>query len=165
MSVHKLSNGPLVISVVGAQVVEGNFGMQVEFFGVDLSTDYEVKVYVNQDTAIRQLERLGLDMNTVVGRSLHIEQVKKDGRTYTNFRNATAGEVQGQGAAPSAPASAPAHAPAAPRAQVDVSKEYRGCLQDAVECADFLSEAGFPCDATNVIAMAATLFIQKSKAR
>jgi hypothetical protein len=167
MATHKLSQGPLVISVVRTEIVEGKFGSQVKFVGIDCSSGYEVDLYVNEDTALRQLERLGFDAQTAVDNAFHVEQVQKDSRTYTNFRRATDAEVNG-GARPSAPA-APAAAgvpgpgprPAAP--SVDVAHMYRTTLQEAVECADFLAEAGYPCDATNVIAVAATLFIQKNK--
>lgn len=165
MATHKLSQGPLVISVVRTEVVEGKFGSQIKFVGIDCSSGYEVDLYVNEDTALRQLERLGFDADTAVDSAFHVEQVQKDARTYTNFRRATDAEVNG-GARPPAPAASaaagvPATRPAAPT--VDVSHMYRTTLQEAVECADFLAEAGYPCDATNVIAVAATLFIQKNK--
>jgi hypothetical protein len=175
METHKLATGPLVISVASAEVVEGGFGMQVKLSGIDCSNGGDVCVYITESTAVRQLERLGLNLQTVPENALHIEQVKKDGRTYTNFRMASQSEIMGTVPAASAPAPAPAAAPQAavapPVRQAtppvgfndSVRSTYRECLLEALEMADNIAERGYNVDGGNVIAIAATLFIQSTK--
>jgi hypothetical protein len=169
MVTHKLATGPLVISVASAEMVEGNFGTQVAFSGIDCINGGDVRVYVNEGSAVRQLERLGLTLETVCNEAIHIEQVKKDGKTFTNFRKATQTEIYGQAEPPrvtvqSAPAATSASyaAPvASPRA--DVLETYVESLKNAVEAAEHLSEAGYTVSADNVVAIAATIFIQRSR--
>jgi hypothetical protein len=168
MVTHKLAQGPLVISVASAEMVEGNFGTQLALSGTDCINGGDVKVYVNEGTAVRQLERLGLNEETVVDNALHIEQIKKDGRTYTNFRMATQTEVFGQldvRDEPATPASAPAPRPAAAVAapKTDVLETYVESLRNAVEAAEHLTEAGYAVTSDNVVAIAATIFIQRAR--
>jgi hypothetical protein len=169
MVTHKLAQGPLVIAVASAEMVEGNFGTQLALSGIDCINGGDVKVYVNEGTALRQLERLGLNMETVVDNALHIEQIKKDGRTYTNFRQATQTEIYGQAEPPrvTEPAAqatrtvASAAPVAAPKA--DVLETYVESLKNAVEAAEHLTEAGYAVTSDNVVAIAATIFIQRAR--
>ena len=172
MVTHKLAQGPLVISVASAETVQGNFGVQIALSGIDCINGGDVRVYVNEATAIRQLERLGLNEETVVNEALHIEQIKKDGRTYTNFRKATQTEIFGQVEPPrvtdqtaQATTTSSTAAPAAfvPAPKADVLDVYVESLKNAIEAAEHLSQAGYAVSSDNVVAIAATLFIQRAR--
>ena len=165
MVTHKLAQGPLVIAVASAEIVEGNFGTQLALGGTDCINGGDVKVYVNEGTALRQLERLGLNTETVVDEALHIEQVKKDGRTYTNFRKATQTEIYGQVEPPrvTEQAAQPTRTVAAAAPKADVLETYVESLQNAIEAAEHLSQAGYQVTSDNVVAIAATIFIQRAR--
>lgn len=157
MAIHKLANGPLVITVVKAEQQEGQFGSQVVFDG-----EGDVRVYVSELTAMKQLARLNLTLDSVVGQTLHMEQIKKDGKTYTNITLAGAGAV----ATPAATATPAAARPAAvPALSFDeIVALYANCVNAAlVHFAARLEEAGIAPDAAAVQSAAATLFIRASK--
>lgn len=159
MAIHKLSSGPALLDVTEARVVEGKFGAQVLIAGRG-PTGEDLAVYINEGTAQRQLERLGLDMEGIVGTRIYMEQVQKDGRTYTNLRRVSADD----------PFEAPA--PKAGAAPVKASKQtpeqliedYRWCVAQAMKVAhDSLEVEGPAFTPDNIVAMAATLFIQMNK--
>ena len=149
--IHKLANGPCTLEISAAIPSEGNFGPQVCFIGTDGTS-----VYVNDSPAKRGLERLSLDIDTVIGQTIRFSQVKKDGKTFTNLDRA------GEGTA-STPDAVVA-APAAPKAPVDLAALavlYSECFSIAmatlgVKC----EEAGVPYDAAALQSAAATLFIR-----
>lgn len=88
MSTIKLQVGePVTLTVTGTAQVEGNFGPQVKF-----DSD-EGTVYLKDTTADQQLGRLGLDRETVVGETITIEKVEKNGRTFTNISRAGRGSA------------------------------------------------------------------------
>jgi hypothetical protein len=156
MAIHKLANGPLTLTVVKAESQEGQFGTQVCFDG-----EGDVRVYVNELTAMKQLARLNLTLDSVVGQTLHMEQIKKDGKTYTNITLANAG-------APATPASSapraamPAPAPKATLAEI--AAIYDECVSRAmVTLGARCEEAGIPFDASAIQAAAATLFIRGTR--
>lgn len=74
----------VTLTVTSAQTVEGKFGPQVK-----LDSD-EGTLYLSETTAQRQLGRIGLTLQSVVGATIAVEQVVKDGKTYTNINHATA---------------------------------------------------------------------------
>lgn len=158
MAIHKLANGPLVITVTKAEQQEGQFGSQVVFDG-----DNDVRVYVSELTAMKQLARLNLTLESVIGKTIHLEQIKKDGKTFTNITLAREGAT----ATPAAPAQGQPQArpAAAPAMSFDeVVALYANCVNAAlVHFAARIEEAGIAPDAAAVQSAAATLFIRASK--
>lgn len=155
MPIHKLADGPVAITVIGAESVEGKFGAQVRFMGDD-GTD----VYVNELPAQKQLARLQLDLQSVVGKTIHLEQVKKNGTTFTNISLA---------AGASAGAAAPRAAAAAPAATPKLSTEELGALYGQCVALAFehlyrqCEEAGIAVTSEAIQAAAATLFIKATR--
>lgn len=158
MPTHKLAEGPLVITVVGVQQgLPSKFNpeqTQVRFSGDD-----GVDVYINEVTALKQLTRIGLDFDTLVGKCVHIEQVKKNGTTFTNINLATNPGTKAAPAAGSAPAAA---APAPARMTLgEIAALYGECVSHAMATLGAkCEEASIPIDASAIQAAAATLLIQ-----
>lgn len=153
MPIHKLADGPITLTVVGVSKVEGNYGPQLRLSGED-GTD----VYINELPAQKQLARLNLTDETVVGRTIHLEQVKKNGTTFTNMSLASAGAAAGS--APRA-AAAPAAAPAPKMTVAEVAAVYAQCVDAAI--ATFgakMEEAGVTITAEAMQSAAATIFIR-----
>ena len=154
MAIHKLATGPITMTVSKLSQETGNFGEQVVLD--DAAQD--VRVYINEMTAMRQLARLDLTTETVIGKTLHIEQIKKDGKTFTNFN------LVAPGAAAPTPR-ATAVVAAAPKVTVaDAAGIYAECVAHAMatlgaKCED----AGIPIDASAIQAAAATLFIKVTR--
>lgn len=157
MAIHKLATGPLTLTVIAAEQVEGNFGPQVCFMG-----EGDVAVYISELSATKQLARLNLTLESCVGKTLYMEQIKKDGKTFTNIQLVANGDavtvaaVAGA-AKPAAPAKPPVDLPS-------IALLYSECVAIAmatlgVKC----EEAGVPIDASAIQAAAATLFIRASK--
>lgn len=150
--IHKLAEGPITLTIARIEAQVGNFGPQFAMYGTN-----DELVYVSEKSTLSGLSRLNLTPETVVGETIRIEQVKKDGKTYTNIYRAT-----GEGVAPSAVAS-----PAAPKAPVDLpalAVLYGECFAIAmatlgVKC----EEAGVPYDASALQAAAATIFIKATR--
>jgi hypothetical protein len=155
--IHKLANGPCTLEISAAIPSEGNFGPQVCFIGTDGTS-----VYVNDGPARRGLERLGLDIDTVIGQTVRFSQKKKDGKTFTDL------DLAGEGTTVATPAPV-AHlaVPVAPKAPVDLAALavlYSECFAIAmatlgVKC----EEAGVPYDAAALQSAAATLFIRAAR--
>lgn len=154
MPIHKLADGPVAITVIGAESVEGKFGAQVRFMGDD-GTD----VYVNELPAQKQLARLQLDLQSVVGKTIHLEQVKKNGTTFTNISLASAGSAPAAANRPAAVA-----APAPKLSIEELGALYGQCVALAFEhlyrqC----EEAGLAVTSEAIQAAAATLFIKATR--
>ena len=151
--IHKLANGPCTLEISAAIASEGNFGPQVCFIGVDGTS-----VYVNESPAKRGLERLSLDMDTVIGQTIRFSQVAKDGKKFTNLDRA------GEGTAATPAAAAPVAA--APKV-VDLAALavlYGECVDIAMATLGVKCEAaGVPYDAAALQAAAATLFIKATR--
>jgi hypothetical protein len=156
MPIHKLAEGPITITVTATETVQGNYGEQVK-----LSSTDGIDVYISSLTAAKQLARLNLDLDTVVGQTLHLEQIKKNGTTYTNISKATAGAAA---PAPRA-AAAPAAVSAAPKMTVsEAAVIYGECVAQAmVTLGARCEDAGIPIDASAIQAAAATLFIKVTR--
>ena len=154
--IHKLANGPCVLTIASAAESEGNFGPQVCFTGTNGDC-----VYVNESPAQRGLARLSLDMDTVIGQSIRFSQVKKDGKTFTNLDRAGEGAVE----TPAVGAAVPVVA--APKAPVDMAALavlYGECVDIAMATLGIKCEAaGVPYDAAALQSAAATLFIKASR--
>ena len=154
--IHKLANGPCTLEISAAIASEGNFGPQVCFIGVDGTS-----VYVNESPAKRGLERLSLDLDTVIGQTIRFSQVAKDGKKFTNLDRA------GEGTAETPPPVAHLAVPAAPKVPVDLPaliELYGRCVDGAMmTLAMKLEEAGIPYSAESIQAAAATLFIKATR--
>lgn len=155
MAIHKLADGPITLTVVGVSQVEGNYGPQLRLSGED-GTD----VYVNELPAQKQLARLNLTAETVVGRTIHLEQVKKNGTTFTNMSLAAAGAATGATAPrPAAPVAM------APKMTVpEIAALYGQCVDAAIATLGAkLEEATIPVTAEALQAAAATMFIKATR--
>ncbi|MFZ9960664.1 MAG: hypothetical protein ACO3GP_09745 [Candidatus Limnocylindrus sp.] len=150
MPFHKLSNGPLTMTVSGVRSAEGNFGPQMIFSGAE-GTD----VGISELSATKGLARLNLTPESVVGEVLTFEQVKKDGKTFTNIN-------KGGSVTPSAtaPATRTVSTAAPALSYEDAVALYAKCVDAAIQqlggkCGD----AEIPVDGSAIQAAAATLFI------
>jgi hypothetical protein len=114
-------------------------------------------VYVSEKSTLSGLSRLNLTPESVVGETIRIEQVKKDGKTYTNISKSS-----GESVTPSAVAS-----PAAPKAPVDLPALialYDSCFAGAMATLGMrCEEAGVPYDAQALASAAATIFIRAAR--
>lgn len=154
--IHKLANGPCTLEISAAIPSEGNFGPQVCFIGTDGTS-----VYVNDSPAKRGLERLSLDIDTVIGQTIRFSQVKRDGKTFTNLDRAGEGTAETPAAAVAAPVAA------APKAPVDLAALallYSECVDIAIATLGCKCEASsVPYDAAALQSAAATLFIRAAR--
>lgn len=153
MPIHKLSDGPITMTIASADMTEGKFGPQFRLTGEDGTA-----VFVSESSGKRQLDRLSLTPESVVGKTLYIEQVEKNGTKYTNMSLAGAGSVTR-----SAPAAAPAAA--APRQTVEeLGAIYQQCVDQAmITIGNRLMDSGTPFDGAVIQAAAATLFIKATR--
>lgn len=158
MPIHKLANGPITLTIASCEVVSSNFGDQHKF------SDGQTDVYINVSTSVRQLARLNLSKETVIGQTLHFAQVKKDGKTFTDIT------VVGAGQTP--PAARPAssgttYTPAAPKLSLEeLEALYGQCVQAAIrQFVRACDEVNIPYDGQAVAAAAATLFIAAKDGR
>lgn len=157
MSTYRLGNGPIVLTVSAIKEVDGQFGEQWMFTGVDPNGD-EWDLYISAMTAARQLARLNLTQESTAGKTLAFEQVKKDGKTYTNI------EVKHGGAGASKPAASAAPVARVQRSVEELSGIYGQCVAAAIQqlhgqCDD----RGIPVDGAAIQSAAATLFIAYNK--
>jgi hypothetical protein len=151
--IHKLANGPCTLEISAAIASEGNFGPQVCFIGVDGTS-----VYVNDAPAKRGLERLSLDMDTVIGQTIRFSQVAKDGKKFTNLDRA------GEGTAATPAAAAPVAATPKVVDLAALAVLYGECVDIAMATLGVKCEAaGVPYDAAALQAAAATLFIKATR--
>jgi hypothetical protein len=157
MAIHKLAMGPITMNVVALDQAEGNFGPQICFTGDD-----GTQVYVSLSSATSQLDRLKLNFETAVGQRLHFEQVKKDGKTFTNINRAGVAAPVATG---TASAGAVAARPAAPTMSVpELGVIYAQCVDAAMMTIGAkLEETGVPFDGAVIQAAAATLFIKATR--
>lgn len=152
--IHKLANGPITLSPVTAiDSAEGNFGPQMVFKG-----NADDIVFISEMSGAKGLARLNLTAETAIGKTLTLEQVKKDGKTFTNIH-------LGAGAAPAAGAAAPAARPmAAPMDVAALGAIYQQCVDQAmITIGNRLMESGTPFDGAVIQSAAATLFIRATK--
>ena len=88
MAFHKLSDGPITMTIGAVRSAEGKFGPQMVFSSTE-GTD----VFISELSGAKGLARLNLDQDSVIGKTLAFEQIKKDGKTFTNINLASAGAV------------------------------------------------------------------------
>jgi hypothetical protein len=156
MAIHKLAMGPITLNVVALDQAEGNFGPQICFTGDD-----GTQVYVSLSSATSQLDRNKLTFETAVGQRLHFEQIKKDGKTFTNINRAGTASV----ATGTAPVAAPALKAASPAMSVsELAAIYVQCVDAAMMTIGAkLEETGVPFDGAVIQSAAATLFIKATR--
>jgi len=150
--IHKLAEGPITLTIARIEAQVGNFGPQYAMYGTN-----DELVYVSEKSTLSGLSRLNLTPESVVGETIRIEQVKKDGKTYTNISKSS-----GENVTPSAVAS-----PAAPKAPVDLPKLielYDSAFSGAMATLGMrCEEAGVPYDAQALASAAATIFIRAAR--
>lgn len=150
MAFHKLSDGPITMVIAAVKNTEGNFGPQFCFSSND-GTD----VYVSEMAGAKGLARLNLTPESAVGKTITFEQVKKDGKTYTNLS---------MGGTPSAPATRTASTAAPAMPFEDLVALYGRCVEAAIQhLGKRCEQAEIPVDGSAIQAAAATLFIRGSK--
>ena len=150
--IHKLAEGPITLTIARIEAQVGNFGPQFAMYGTN-----DELVYVSEKSTLSGLSRLNLTPETVVGETIRIEQVKKDGKTYTNIAKAS-----GENVSPSATA-APA-APKAPVALPELIALYDSAFAGAMATLGMrCEEAGVPYDAQALASAAATIFIRAAR--
>ena len=162
MAIKKLSDGPIEMTISSARLVEGLYGEQVQFVGVEHGEDEETLLYISERSAVRQLERLSLSVEGCAGETLRFEQVAKDGKTYNNIYRATGGDTPLFTSNPSG-GSMTVSAPKASRdsAEPALVALYADCLKSAAETVE--SVLGPKADAQSIVAAAATIFIQANR--
>jgi hypothetical protein len=152
MPIHKLAEGPITLTIARIEAQVGNFGPQYALYGTN-----DELVYVSEKSTLSGLSRLNLTPESVVGVTLRLEQISKDGKRFTNVYRANA-----EGVTPSAVAS-----PAAPKAPVDLPALialYDSCFAGAMSTLGMrCEEAGVPYDAAALQSAAATLFIKATR--
>jgi hypothetical protein len=162
MAIKKLSDGPVEMVVSSARLVEGQYGTQVQFVGVEHGADEETLVYVSERSAVRQIERLSLSLDGCSGESLRFEQVQKNGKTYNNIHRANPSGAVAP-VAPSNPSAAKVTV-SAPAPKTDIFELYATCLSNAAKMTLAMAEeTGIEIKGSDVIAAAATLFIQANR--
>ena len=118
-------------------------------------------VFISELSATKQLARINLTAETAIGQTLHFEQIKKDGKTYTNILLAGDGAVSGS--------ATPSYTPAAPAAKAPADLPalavlYSECVSIAMATLGMkCEEAGVPYDASALQAAAATIFIKATR--
>ena len=150
MPIHKLANGPITLSpVTSIEAAEGNFGPQMVLKG-----NADDIVFISEMSGAKGLARLNLTPETAIGQSLRLEQIKKDGKTFTNIERAGAG----------APATATTPAARSAPQTIDMSvlaHIYGECVDAALATLGAkCQEAEIPFDAQAIQSAAATLFIR-----
>ena len=162
MPMHKLSEGPFEMVVESVVSVEGAFGPQYEFISAD-----GVSVYVSELATQQQLARLDLTTDTVVGQKIHMEQVKKNGKTFTNISLVGSGGAvrPSTNATGLVPATQRAAVAPAPRMTVDeVAAVYLECVNTAfMTFGNRCEEAGVSLTADALQAATATIFIKVTR--
>jgi len=153
MAFHKLADGPITMTIGAVRSAEGKFGPQMVFSSTD-----GVDVFISEMSGAKGLARLNLDQDSVLGKTLAFEQIKKDGKTFTNINLASVGAV-------TATASTASAAKATPALSFDDAVAlYAKCVQAAIQHLGKACEgAEIPVDGAAIQAAAATLFIRTSK--
>jgi len=150
MPYHKLADGPITMTIASVTAAEGKFGPQMVFSSTD-GTD----VFISEMSGAKGLARLNLTPESVVGETLTFEQIKKDGKTFTNINKGSAGS-----AAVTAPVTRTTSTAAPALSYEDAVALYARCVDAAIQhlggkCGD----AEIPVDGSAIQAAAATLFI------
>ena len=150
MPFHKLADGPITMTIGRVAAAEGKFGPQMVFTSAE-----GVDVFVSELSGAKGLARLNLTPESAVGEVLTFEQIKKDGKTFTNIHK---GNVAAGFAAPATRTTSTA-APSGLSFE-DAVELYGRCVQAAIgQLAMRCEDKEIPVDASAIQAAAATLFI------
>lgn len=147
MATHKLTDGPITMTVASVVEVEGKFGKQFMF-----TSDAGTSVYVSEKSTQGQFTRHKFTHDNVIGRRLTFLRVHKDDKQYTNIDPA----LPENGAA--------AHSIGAPAAAPRFTLEqrtafYSRCVDAAITVLGSKCEAvEIPLDARAIQAAAYTLY-------
>lgn len=162
MAIKKLSDGPIEMIVNRAMLVDGQYGTQVMFAGQEADEPEDTVLYVSERSAVRQLERLSLSVESCSNVVLRFEQVQKNGKTYNNIYRATGGDMplftsNASGGSMTVSATKVSRDSAEPA----LVALYADCLKSAAETVE--SVLGPKADAQSIVAAAATIFIQANR--
>lgn len=172
MATLKLIPGQRVnLRIDGVEQVQGNFGPQYAFKGAT-PDDQNATLYLNVDTADRQLARLGRDTSSIVGQTIEVARTEKNGTKYTDFNWPGTAPLQPAPRSTPQPSSRPVSTqgkepysagPVIPGIDVpqldDLFNVYDVCLGHAQTAARAIPNA----TPETVASIAATLFIQAAK--
>jgi hypothetical protein len=173
MAILKLQEAgeEITLDLVSVEVVQGNFGQQVKF---DANTGD--CLYVPLASVERQLDRCGVaDVSELSGKTIHFSRAASNrpgGKPFWNLDRAREGDVVAKpnGKPPvSKPAAVPYSSPGLlpgenPRFD-DLINSYGECLAAAnSEIAPVLKKAGYEVTSDTLTSVAATLFIQRTRA-
>lgn len=167
MSILKLQVGePITMAVAKVRAVDGQFGPQLAFDSESGDT-----LFLGQETAERQLERIGYTTESVAGKALLFEKVQKGTKTFVNINPASkAGAAKASGANGGAGAASSngvghsngnrvSESPA--RQSAALSPVYMEAL---VEAKKIVAASGLKAvSSDNVLSVAACLFIEHNK--
>jgi hypothetical protein len=164
MSILKLNPGDRVsLTVRNVEVVEGNYGPQYKFSG-ETPGDSCAVIFLNLEPADKQLARAGLKSGTLVGETIDIERVEKNGTKYTNIYRASnitpSQQKQPFSAGPRIPQM---DEPIDPTKLDRLFALYAVCLSEAMGQAGKMEDSIGTASPECVASMAATLFIQAAK--
>lgn len=159
----KLAKGtttPVLLTITGIvrDVPSNNvkYGPQHKLVG-HTPTDADACIFLAPDTAIRQLGRVGLTLDTAIG---HTVAITRPG-DYIDFASTVVGVPV---PAPAAPAPTPPATPVEPDARLKAMFAlYDKCFDHAAVTTKRLAAAGIPVTHEGVAAQAATLYIQASQ--
>lgn len=157
--IKRLSDGDITMTVTNAELAEGKYGTQVMFVGQEEGEPEDTVLYISERSAVRQLERLSLTVEGCAGETLLFSQVKKDDRTYNNIYRAEGGAQPKAQAKPMATQ--------APKVTAEFNSAYdlyAECLSNAAKMVLAMSEeTGVAVGGSDIVAAAATLFIQQCR--
>lgn len=175
----RLANGPVQMQVTDVEAVWDDQKQDERIYFKDEAGNV---VDFSKSSADRQLTRLNLDYESVIGQTLDFSQTKKDGRTYNNIdkpgaalqrapqpsRPAMGAPSMGAPAgrpAMGAPAARPAAAPAQPQLSfAELSARFAECVEHAAaSLGAYCERTGVPFDGAALQAAAATLFIERNR--
>ena len=80
MPFHKLADGPITMVIGKISATEGKFGPQMVF-----TSDSGMDVFISELSGAKGLARLNLTPESAIGETLTFEQIRKDGKTFTNI--------------------------------------------------------------------------------
>lgn len=177
MSILKLNPGDRVsLTVRSIDVVQGNYGPQYKFSG-STPDDTDAVLFLNVEPADKQLTRANLSSTSVIGQTIDVERVEKNGTKYTNIYRAGNGAVATQptvrpvatsgklpySSGPEIPGIDDDVAPTKDTRWNTLFNAYDVCLDHALVAARKLEKAEIGSSPEAVAAMAATLLIQADR--
>lgn len=161
--------------VAAIEEVTGNFGPQLKFIG-STPDDQNAVMFLNVDAAQRQLARIGLDTQSVIGRKVEFARTEKNGTKYTDINLpadkpkplTTSGVKQPYASGPALPYETESETGAAPTdTKADgfqrLFNAYDVCFSHALQIAQKMNKEDIGSSPEAVAAIAATLLIQADR--